>query len=513
MVQASAQWLHTVSAVDIPTRQVDVATLLADVLGSLEDRQIRIIEGRLLKDPVETLDSVGQDLGITRERVRQLMGRLQAETTSWLSGDSELGHAAAGVRYQLNPITPLSTLLDQNYHLKSTIDAVGRPAWYLLDKLDDEFESDGTWVAKPSLEAVGDKTRVLFADYANTFGAATITDTLEAFSGWTTMQPDDIAQWLMSLGFSFVLDYVFAPEVRSIPERAAAYLSMVNVPQSPETIHAAVCPDKNLAGLRNQLTGAPETFMRTGRSTYGLVEWGMRQYTTVRDAIGQLIDESDGTVALDDVIHDLSSSFGLAPGSVAQYAHAWPYEVVEGAVRRAAAPPQSNRTRTIAEIRNVYHHENGVMFRTYVTPDHLRGSGTNVSAGLAHAIGVWQGQITDYANDLQPIKVSWTGLQPSIGSTRQFMTTFDAAVGSLLRVVFSADGRADVTLVRDPESLDAVGLVGAVLDLEHPTYSAIAHRLGISSNSSRADVLKAVRSRGETDLADILADPRTSLDK
>ncbi|MBI3983812.1 RNA polymerase sigma factor RpoD/SigA, partial [Candidatus Microgenomates bacterium] len=56
------------------TNQLEIPKIVQDILGTLDkERERRIIAGRFgLSGRKETLEEIGQQLGITRERVRQI---------------------------------------------------------------------------------------------------------------------------------------------------------------------------------------------------------------------------------------------------------------------------------------------------------------------------------------------------------------------------------------------------------------------------------------------------------
>lgn len=58
--------------------------LLAQALGSLNDRERTIIESRRLSEDPETLDVLGEKLGISRERVRQIENRAVEKMTAFI---------------------------------------------------------------------------------------------------------------------------------------------------------------------------------------------------------------------------------------------------------------------------------------------------------------------------------------------------------------------------------------------------------------------------------------------
>lgn len=74
------EWIDTIEddaaqAADVVEARKDRATLrawLADALSILNDRESLIIRERQLRDDPRTLESLGQELGLSKERVRQL---------------------------------------------------------------------------------------------------------------------------------------------------------------------------------------------------------------------------------------------------------------------------------------------------------------------------------------------------------------------------------------------------------------------------------------------------------
>ncbi|MBO4520800.1 MAG: RNA polymerase sigma factor RpoH [Alphaproteobacteria bacterium] len=64
--------------------------LLAQAMGKLNDRERAVIQARRLSEAPDTLDSLGERLGISRERVRQIENRAIEKMTQFI-------HARAGV--------------------------------------------------------------------------------------------------------------------------------------------------------------------------------------------------------------------------------------------------------------------------------------------------------------------------------------------------------------------------------------------------------------------------------
>ena len=58
--------------------------LLAQAMGKLNDRERAIIQARRLSESPDTLDSLGERLGISRERVRQIENRAVEKMTQFI---------------------------------------------------------------------------------------------------------------------------------------------------------------------------------------------------------------------------------------------------------------------------------------------------------------------------------------------------------------------------------------------------------------------------------------------
>lgn len=114
-----------------------LAEHVANVAGTLSERYRSILWRRILRDPPETLGELGDGFGITRERVRQLEGK---------------------VLRRLDARGNLRTLVDSR--LRGTRRALAQPLWISdLAELDPWFAGSESWLA-PLLVALDAKHRV-----------------------------------------------------------------------------------------------------------------------------------------------------------------------------------------------------------------------------------------------------------------------------------------------------------------------------------------------------------------
>ncbi|MYM56627.1 RNA polymerase factor sigma-32 [Thalassovita mangrovi] len=90
------EWIDTLEddgadAAEIVEDQHDMQTLrqwLLDAIGSLNEREQFIIRERKLKEPARTLESLGEELGLSKERVRQLEAAALAKMKKRLEQES-----------------------------------------------------------------------------------------------------------------------------------------------------------------------------------------------------------------------------------------------------------------------------------------------------------------------------------------------------------------------------------------------------------------------------------------
>ena len=99
------EWMETLEdeapqAAETVTRDADLLRVrgwLADALGSLNARERLIIVERKLRDEPRTLESLGQELGLSKERIRQLEAQALSKLRKRL--ESMTGSAAEGLTF------------------------------------------------------------------------------------------------------------------------------------------------------------------------------------------------------------------------------------------------------------------------------------------------------------------------------------------------------------------------------------------------------------------------------
>ncbi len=177
-VLKARQRLELASAGDVLAEsqaELDAAELLQRRVSMLDDRAQQILARRFFADRSDTLDEIGQDLGVTRERVRQIESGARADMMQALDSaaagrDQRRGPGGSWHRFSFGG--PDHT----NPHAGSPGPAAGQPAWRVLDRLDDAYEIKDGWCAAPTILSAQTETLTRLQEYANRHGVAAVGD-------------------------------------------------------------------------------------------------------------------------------------------------------------------------------------------------------------------------------------------------------------------------------------------------------------------------------------------------
>lgn len=491
----------------------DAAEQLQRSVSRLDERVRRILADRLFADQPKTLDELGKDLYVTRERVRQLEAKARAELVEAIEPGGPLGTVTAVVRELVGTVLPLADLLTLVPALARTVEAVRQPAWRVLDRLDDAHEIKDGWCAAPTVLSAQSETMTRLQELANKHGVARIAD----LGSLNPNQPEESApsgwlSWLTYCGCMVEGDYVFT-RLQSVGDRAAAVLSVAGSPMSSQEILDRLGVDRSLVSLKNAM-GSDDRFCRVDRDKWALAEWGLESYSGIKAVIRDEIAREGGKISMDTLIERVTGKYTVSANSVITYACAPPFETREGVVRLAAG--ERNVRKGPERTRRFYRRPDGWLYRITVTKDHLRGSGFGAPVAVAAITGVQPGQSRLLNSVLGPQAVSWTGSQPAFGSILRFLVDSDIETGSEIFLALGDNGTFGIEPV-DPRGADPLerallltGSTGAAAR-QHPR-AALAAAIGLPEDSPPASVIGGYRERGDSDIADLLLAARDELE-
>ncbi|MFK0198975.1 sigma factor-like helix-turn-helix DNA-binding protein [Streptomyces lavendulae] len=514
-ITKARQRLEALSANDVLVDDevnLDVAGLLDEVLRALDHRAAQVLSARLFADDPITLDQLGKEYGVTRERVRQIEGKARSAMLGFLRDGGLLEMVAETARTLIGTLRPLDDLITLIPALGKTVEVAGKPAWRVLDRLDDTYEIEGGWCVAPTMTAVRMVTQTMLQEQADKYGVARL-DSLDLIE---TSQPERLteltASWLAHCGYIIVGDFVFT-RTQSVGDYGAAVLAVAGSPLSAQEIVDRFIIERSAGSLRNAMS-QDDRFERVDRDRWALSEWGMDAYAGVRSLIRERVARGGGHVNLNDLIEYITGKYSVTASSVVAYASSPPFENRDGVVRLAGADRESRKPPE--RTRRLFRHEGTWVYRVRITKDHLRGSGSVAPMAIASIIGLQFGQTRQLKSPLGPQVISWTSPQPSFGTIRRFLMDSDIAADTDAFLILGDDGSFAFELTREltGDSLaDALSLIGAPSTVEgSKAREVLAKAIGLQPGSPVASIIGGYRERGDSDIADLLTGLRGVLE-
>ncbi len=401
--------------------------IIEEFIYEFDERDWRILVARRLTKPAVTLDAVGAEFNLTRERIRQLEAIINRTIADWFANEPTIQEHSRRIIGYTKRLARLADVLKRFPSLTEPIDDTELPTWFVFDEFDDGFESDGVWVAVPSLASIREQIREFFEENSLDPGYMKREDFLRAVSD-DGEEAERLLEFAFQSGYIRLSDLVLAPYATALQNQAACVLDARGVAMSVEEIYETLDTDRSIRSLSNALA-TDARFVRSGISAWSLASWGANEYVSISEEIRKILDEH-GEASLEYVTDQISTQFGVARTSVAAYAGAHPYEIVNGFVRLTSGPAEAN-VRPLHKVRRVYRlPDGGVAFRLTATRDHLRGSGSVIPKHVATLRGIAPGSSEILVTNAgQQVRIAWTQPQPTLSTVRAMLQEIGVGVG------------------------------------------------------------------------------------
>lgn len=509
------QRLEAIEAADVPAdgaADVDVAASLDEVLGTLDRRAVQTLRVRLFANVPRTLDELGHEFDVTRERVRQIEGKARAFVLGFVSEGGLLAMVAESVRTLISSVRPLDELLAAMPALDRTVETVGQPAWRVLDRLDDSYEIQDGWCVIPSMTTAKVTTQTQLQERADVYGVARLEDLEIVKTDCPERGPELAAAWLAHCGYIVEGGHVLT-RTQSVGDYGAAVLSIAGSPLTAQDIVDRLAVDRTAGSLRNAMN-TDERFERVDRDRWALSEWGMEAYSGIRSIIREQIAHSGGRAKIDDLVEFITGRYSVSASSVAAYAGSLPFQLRDGVVSLASGDHGSRKPPE--RTHRLFRRSDGWLYRVCITTDHLRGSGFVAPFAIVGLLDLHFGQTRQLESPLGPQAVLWTGTQPSFGTIRRFLMDQDIASGTHAFLVINDDGSFGFEVAReltgDPLA-DALTLIGAPeKTAEGQARLTLARAIGLPDASPVQSVIAGYRERGDIDIAELLTECRDRME-
>lgn len=491
---------------DIPSELSTISAVgeLEDFFATFDDRESAVLRDRFMAVRPKTLQELGDEFGVTRERARQIEVKIKSRLSGQFGFGTAVGNLLASMRIDIQPVASLDRLVVRTPELSATVPSLGVPLWLALDRLDDYFEVTDGWAAAPGVNEARDRTRSLLEEFASPHGVVEL-----AVLAQSSAQPvDELVRWLEWCGYQ-LMDSRVLTRLRNAGDHAASILEVVGEPMTVDDIVERMNVERNPRSVANAL-GSDDRFVRADRAMWALAEWGVEEYTTIRNLMARAIDANGGQIALVDLVEQVAGRYDVSPASVQTYAASGEFELEQGVVRRRLR--RGTAQKTPAQTRRLYRHGDVWRLALKVTHDHLRGSGFPVPAGLAGLVGCDYGESVAYESRLGEQVIRWKGNQPASATIRRFLEDLEVAEGEWVYLEFHPGRRFDVVrgqvMGRDADplrcALAAVGRPDAGSMPDGEAVAALADAVGLDDEDRPRRILSAYRARGEEEVTELL---------
>ncbi len=413
------------------------------ILASLNAKERAVLHWRILASKPWTLEGVGVQLGLTRERVRQLQKAVKHRIDTDLG--LELAVLASIVKRQLGPVV-LANDFHRTLHAlgpEASAEGVGLIVHTVQDRLAYSAGA-GLHFSPEAMQVVGElkrKARTL-ADEVNLVDEEELKKGLSDAS-WLPYWD----QLLVRCGFFNHFGVLALRDSNRV--RAKAALVAIGRPAARKEI-------ADMCGLSEQRVSSYlssfKSVVRAGADRWGLADWVDDVYQGIPASIAQRIKEDNGSTSVERLLQELPAKFGIKENSVMAYMHTARFAVQDGFVR--FADTSSFAYRPLADVADG-HDENGSPFWLFrVEERHFRGySITGVPMEIAHALGCEPGGKIKVpvinAPGARDLSVIWdlsstTGI--SIGYVSDSLRLLGAKEGEKAKIILGRGGKVSLAL-------------------------------------------------------------------
>ncbi|MDP3900832.1 MAG: sigma factor-like helix-turn-helix DNA-binding protein [bacterium] len=316
------------------------------LLSELPERTREVLGRRfgLLSEKPETLEQIGQGIGITRERVRQIADAGLVQLMALIREEKRHGEANEAFSRLLARLKEVGEVRREDHLLKDVLEKEeeANHVIFLLHVGDPFFhhretsETHAFWASKEEgISGVLSALHTVKAYFEKRNAAATLEEIAQLyekkFGGRIT--PETLASYLeiskhVMQGPEGSWGLKSWPEVNPKGIRDKAYLVVkssgsplhfTKVAERIREFQQTFAPSSQKQCLpqtvHNELIKDPR-FVLVGRGTYALKEWGYRP-GTVRDVITQILKESGKPLSKDDIIKKALSERQVKESTIA----------------------------------------------------------------------------------------------------------------------------------------------------------------------------------------------------
>ena len=484
----------------------------------LSPREQLIFEHRFVTPKSRTLEDLGSEVGLTRERVRQIQQLVECKWRHPATAASEarwwLRATAATIRRDVGPVVVSGVMHARIDSAFSGIDAVPR-----LDRIKEMarrmLRTELAYVCSER-ECIDAEASAVVVELKK--AARSIADDAGLLREHELRGHVPNERWLQHWdvllrwsGLHRVGDLLALRDTKKARVKAA--LLSIGRPATRQELGEVSGIEP--ARIGSHLSNIPSV-IRTDRTRWALASWGLSEYEGIAVTISRLLEKAGEPIRISDVVDRLTPDLGVSESSVRSFCNAAMFVIEDGWIRlRGESEPYSYKNHDVTYTPGVFALGEGRVGLLYeVDSDVLRGSGRH----LPHAAGaILRVRVNDWLYFSGPgnttVSVTFPGTSqqgPSLGSTRALAGEAGATRGDMMTVVLD---RQDMR----------VSAIATDLNEYKPGWTLIARLTGIDEHSgldglSRAlkcslgEVRATLRNRGDQVVLESMPRHRSSAD-
>ena len=352
-------------------------SLLTRTLEVASETERTIIEHRLLRTPPATLEVVGSQVGVTRERIRQVQARIERKIRAALGRGLRI--IAATLKEPLGHVVSQSELEDPIEQLlpadKSLATRILRKA--LLNEIGFTLDN-GVYLDERAMEQL-ERICASIRRFADDVG---LVDEQRLV---TSLPSEEWKQWWPWVRERCGLHDLFGSlGIRdSGKARTKAALISIGRPATREEIARMCGFGENKAG--SHLSVIPSV-VKADKDRWGLRDWVDDEYDGIVGEIIQRIEEDGGATTIERLLTELPGKFGVNPMSVRAYMQTPKFVIRDGWI--SLANTSSIQLRDLDDVIDGRDHD-GAPYWTFAVEDRFFDgySATGVPPEFAKALG------------------------------------------------------------------------------------------------------------------------------
>ena len=489
--------------------------VLDNWIEQLDKRSKSIFMARVSSHPnsMLTLEDLGAEFSVTRERIRQLEAKTRRSLYGFLHSDEALPvrWRASTLRQILSVAAPVDTVEHllrpppgSNDH-RTILLAMAGPYdrdndWLTLRSAQ---QSDPTPIILSQVDDAGRINREFAISQLNAWGLdGSLHDRWLARDGSVRLFNGQLVRW----GTSISDRLVFALADMGQPATVDEMVTHVGEDRLPNSINTALAQDPRL--------------VKVSRTRWALAPWGLTEYSGVAESMRNLLEELGGPVALDEVVGRMHRTFGVAENSVLAYCSA-PMFVVEGRSLRL----RTQHDRSYQFDQDLIERTPGVFYLgpvrlgrlLKVDKNILRGSGAFLTHAAGAILDVEVNADLSFTNkNGDHVRVTFpetSHVGPTLGSVRQITERLSAKEDEYLTLILDRSQMTVTALLTDLRDWSpGWNVIGRLTGIDE---TADLDRLADALQCKPGEVRSVLKARGDDDILAFLpgSEASSSLDE